>query len=269
MIKYPRTQHVEGSGVQSDDIKETVPFSFFEGKYLVIEEKVDGGCSGMSSVSSGSRVIPQARGHHLTGGDEYYWDDFKQFCGVNTPILGWSLSNEFIIFGEYMKVFHSVFYDLLPHYFLEFDIYSIPDKEWYSTRTRNSFIDEYIHGFTKEYLGDEKHIIHSVPVLASGICENGQVQGKDILDYLTTSHFISDQAYNLLKEMLEELDVPGKDVLLQLNKDRLMEGLYIKWEEDGIVKGRYKYVRPEFVNAITEQGIHWKKRMSIFNRLSS
>ena len=29
-----------------------------------------------------------------------------------------------------------------------------------------------------------------------------------------------------------------------------MEGLYLKWEEDGIVKGRFKYVRSGFVQSI-------------------
>ena len=56
-------------------------------------------------------------------------------------------------------------------------------------------------------------------------------------------------------------------VIMDLNKDRLMEGLYIKWEEDGIVKRRYKFVRPEFVKAILSYGKHWRDRSSISNLL--
>lgn len=47
----------------------------------------------------------------------------------------------------------------------------------------------------------------------------------------------------------------------------LMEGLYIKWEEDGEVKGRYKFVRESFTNAILEQDEHWLNRPIVCNVL--
>ena len=46
-----------------------------------------------------------------------------------------------------------------------------------------------------------------------------------------------------------------------------MEGLYIKWEEDGVVKGRYKFVRESFTNAIMDQEQHWHDRPIIQNKL--
>jgi hypothetical protein len=49
--------------------------------------------------------------------------------------------------------------------------------------------------------------------------------------------------------------------------DERMEGLYIKWEEDGIVKGRYKFVRETFTNAIAEQQQHWHDRPIVQNKL--
>ena len=48
----------------------------------------------------------------------------------------------------------------------------------------------------------------------------------------------------------------------------LMEGLYIKWEEDGIVKGRYKFVRPDFVQQLQEQDEHWHDRPILPNTLA-
>jgi len=39
-----------------------------------------------------------------------------------------------------------------------------------------------------------------------------------------------------------------------------MEGLYIKWEENGQVMGRYKYVRSSFLQAIEDEGVHWMDR---------
>jgi hypothetical protein len=56
--------------------------------------------------------------------------------------------------------------------------------------------------------------------------------------------------------------------ILKLNEDLTMEGLYIKWEEDGIVKERYKFVRAGFVQAILDYGKHWSERKTIPNLLA-
>jgi DNA-binding Lrp family transcriptional regulator len=72
-----------------------------------------------------------------------------------------------------------------------------------------------------------------------------------------------------LRKICESKRIPEKDIaiFLKLNESKLMEGLYIKWEEDGIVKGRYKYVRPNFVQTILSYGKHWLDRPSIPNRM--
>jgi len=43
------------------------------------------------------------------------------------------------------------------------------------------------------------------------------------------------------------------------------EGLYIKWEEEGRVVGRYKWVQRDFLNAILDSGTHGKERPVIAN----
>lgn len=261
IYKFPRTQHITGSGVQSDDIKETIPLSFFEGKYIVIEEKVDGGCSGLTSYNND--IVPQSRGHLLLGGDEKYWNDLKTFIALNYQDLEFYLDGTVVIYGEYMKAFHSVYYDMLPSFFLEFDIYLTVLDTWYSTKIRKDHLEKYLLDFYG------LPILNSVPILGEGICKDGKVEGISILDYLSTSNYISKDAYETLGKELEKRKISGTKALLSLNKDRLMEGLYIKWEEDGKVKGRYKYVRSEFVNSIIEQGEHWRKRAYIYNKLDN
>jgi hypothetical protein len=39
--------------------------------------------------------------------------------------------------------------------------------------------------------------------------------------------------------------------------DRLMEGLYLRTESGGVVTGRAKFVRPEFVEKV-KQSAHWQ-----------
>jgi len=47
----------------------------------------------------------------------------------------------------------------------------------------------------------------------------------------------------------------------------LSEGLYLKWEEGGAVRGRYKWVRKAFIQTILDSGTHWQDRPRVANRL--
>ncbi len=46
-----------------------------------------------------------------------------------------------------------------------------------------------------------------------------------------------------------------------------MEGLYIKIEAGGAVAGRYKYVRPGFLQTVLDSGSHWQERPLLPNQL--
>ena len=49
IYKYPRTPHIEGSRFQlGDEDLDSLPFSAILGRYLVIEEKVDGANAAIS-----------------------------------------------------------------------------------------------------------------------------------------------------------------------------------------------------------------------------
>ena len=61
IYKYPRTRHLEGSRKQhGDEDLKSVPFSQIAGKYLVLEEKVDGANCGISFGTDG-RMYLQSR----------------------------------------------------------------------------------------------------------------------------------------------------------------------------------------------------------------
>ena len=48
----------------------------------------------------------------------------------------------------------------------------------------------------------------------------------------------------------------------------LSEGLYIKTEENGVVTGRYKWVRYDFLQTVVESGSHWQDRPLLPNLLA-
>jgi hypothetical protein len=49
--------------------------------------------------------------------------------------------------------------------------------------------------------------------------------------------------------------------------DNLMEGLYLRTEAGGVVSGRAKFVRPEFVEKV-KQSEHWQHKVMTQNRLA-
>ena len=82
IYKYPRTRHLEGSREQAgDEDLKCVKFTEIQGKYLVLEEKVDGANCGVS-FGRGGKMYLQSRGHFLNGGyGERQFDLFKLWAG--------------------------------------------------------------------------------------------------------------------------------------------------------------------------------------------
>lgn len=252
IIKYPSTKHLEGSALQGNDSPDVLPFFKLMGKKLVIEEKIDGANSGVS-FSSDAELLMQSRGHYLLGHDKKHFDLFKQFCKTWENELFDVLGDRFIMYGEWMYALHSIYYDKLPDYFMEFDIYDKYQKIFLSTPKR------------KELTSKIKNVkIHSVPVLHEGYMKDP----KSMLDLIGPSLYISDNALDSLKEQMIKNHYQESIVksLLLLNSSGMSEGLYIKVEDDDETIGRYKYVRSDFTQTIIDDDLHWNERPIIVNQ---
>ena len=46
------------------------------------------------------------------------------------------------MYGEWLYAKHSVYYDLLPHYFMEFDVFDKVDKVFLSTKRRMELLKD-------------------------------------------------------------------------------------------------------------------------------
>ncbi|MBB6048844.1 RNA ligase family protein [Armatimonas rosea] len=222
--KYPRTQHLEGSGLQKGDDPDRLPFVLLREKYLVVEEKLDGANTGISFDENGTLQL-QCRGHYLTGGPgEAQFALLKPWAQTHQGWLWERLGTRYILYGEWLYACHTVFYDRLPHYFFEFDILDTQTNTFLSTARRRALL-----------AGGP---VVSVPVLKEGIFS----KLKDITKLVGPSLYKSDGGVS--------------------------EGLYLKWEEDGVVKGRYKWVRAGFLQTILDSGTHWKDRPLVPNQLA-
>ncbi len=251
IIKYPRTPHLEGSRLQpGDEDLSQIRFSEIAGRHLAVEEKCDGANSAIS-FSADCELLLQSRGHYLTGGyRERHYNLMKQWANVHQDILFDILGTRYILYGEWMYAKHSVFYDKLPHYFLEFDILDRETGRYLDTASRRKML--------------EGSPIVSVPVLKEGTFQNK----KDLLALLGNSAYISENHVERLRELCIENGLDPDRACGETDSSRLMEGLYIKVEEEGQVVKRLKYVRSGFSQCMNESGTHWIDRPIIPNQLT-
>jgi len=220
-VKYPRTPHLFGSKGTDDDkhMGEAESLRFIADGSLIVEEKLDGTNVGIHFAAG--KMALQCRGHLITEGMHPQYDLFKQWAVVKRPALEDLLESRYILFGEWLYARHSVHYRGLPHYFFEFDIYDKQSMAFLDLKTRMGLLD-----------GSG---IQTVPVLHRGATDR-----ERLLALIGPSQF----------------DAHFENPLTGRIDDR-MEGLYLRTEAGGIVTGRAKVVRPEFVEKV-KQSAHWQ-----------
>lgn len=251
IVKYPRTHHLEGSRLQQgDEDLSQVPFSHIKGKYIVIEEKVDGANSAISFNDEGELLL-QSRGHYLTGGyRERHFNLFKQWANVHKEEFYKVLGSRYIMYGEWLYAKHTVYYDELPHYFMEFDVYDRVEEIFLSTKAR-------------------KELLKGLPVTSVYVLAEGKFNKlEDILKCLGRSNFISDSHIENLVNTAITLGLDPERAKMETDLGTTMEGLYIKVESETEVEERLKYVRYSFLQTVFESSTHWLDRPIIPNKLS-
>lgn len=251
IIKYPRTPHVEGSRLQQgdQDLRQR-PFCDIAGKHVVLEEKIDGANSAVSFTDDGQLCL-QNRGHFLTGGyRERHYNLMKQWGAVLKDRLYAVLGHQYIMYGEWMYAKHTIYYDLLPHYFMEFDVLDRKTGKFLDTPSRRQLL---------------KNLpICSVPVLASGHFSSID----EILKYLGNSNYISAHHIEHLRTDAVALGLDADRVCRETDCSQTMEGIYIKVEEGGEVVDRMKYVRASFLQTVEDSQSHWLDRPIVPNRIT-
>ena len=240
LFKYPRTPHLEGSRLQpGDEDLEGESLELWQGRPVVIEEKLDGANCALSFEPDGQLLL-QSRGHFLTGGSrEAQFNLFKSWAHSYREALWQVLGPRYQVFGEWLFAKHTLSYDCLPDYFLEFDCWDREHKVFLDTSSRRSLLPDFVH---------------SVPVLYCG-----PMPSQPSI-YLGPSQYRSAEWRQALPD--------DPRVLAQTDLSPLAEGLYLKWEENGQVKARAKWVRASFHQAVEQSGSHWADRPIVRNRLA-
>lgn len=247
--KYPRTPHLGGSKLQpGDEDMPKIPFSELAGKYCVVEEKVDGANSGIR-FGPDKKLMLQSRGHYLSGGPrEWQFDRFKSWGHAHAHEFYEALGDRYVVYGEWVQVKHTIFYNALPDYFLEFDILDLEKEEFLDTSSRRKLLQKL-------------PFVHSVPTLYEGVLENE----KQLRNLAGPSRFIKGNHMQVLREKAEKEGHDVDLVLHQTDPTSQMEGLYVKVEEGGKVVARYKWVRRSFSQTVENSGSHWMDRKKMVN----
>lgn len=238
--EYPRTLHLGDSGGRQS--KHACTLAEIAGLHLVIEEKVDGShCGLLFDEQAELRVFtrntvlespPSRRDFSL----------LDQLAREATDELWEVLGDRYVLYGEWARVAHTIYYDALPSFFLEDDIFDRAAGRFLSTPRRESLVAALPPAFAS-----------SVAVLHSG-----SLSGlADLHDLVGRSHYKSDQWRERCPDFgaVEDSDA--------------MEGLYVKHEDPDFVLRRLKWVRPAFLAHIAASGEHWRARAELLNHLRS
>jgi len=250
LFKYPRTRHIEGSRLQpGDEDLEAVPFAALAGRHLVVEEKMDGANAAFSFSPRGELRL-QSRGHFLTGGArERHFALFKRWAQAHADRLRQAVGDRHVVYGEWLYAKHTIYYDGLPHYFMEFDVLDTRSGSFLDTPSRAALLA----GLP----------LVSVRVLASGPFD----RLDDLTALIGPSAFIGPDHLARLRATCADRGLDAGRALAQTDPSALMEGLYVKVEAQGEVRGRYKFIRPGFLAAVLSADGHWQSRPIVPNAL--
>ncbi|MGF6351316.1 RNA ligase family protein [Variovorax sp. W2I14] len=252
LLKYPRTAHLEGSRLQAGDTDDgQTPLSALRGQHVVIEEKLDGANAAVSFTSAGELLL-QSRGHYLAGGaGERQFNLFKHWAAAHEAMLLERLEDRYVMYGEWCFAKHSCWYDRLPAFFLEFDLYDRQAACFLSTPARHALLA----------VGP----VMSVPVLYEG---EMPYSAKALRTLVRPSLARSADWKPAFEQAVAQENQPLDLVRQQTDLSDLAEGLYLKTESNGQVTGRYKWVRPDFVQTILDSGSHHSRRPVLPNQLA-
>jgi hypothetical protein len=248
--KYPRTPHVYGSCLQpGDEDLPAVPFREIQDKSLIVEEKIDGANAAFSFGENGILRL-QSRGHYLTGGlREKHFELFKAWAASHQHAFWERLGSGYVVYGEWVYAKHTVFYDFLPHYFLEFDILDLSANIFLSTPHRRTLLA----GLP----------VVSVPIVA----ERAFSAPAQLQALIGPSCYKSIDWKKRLSEHIIQQGLSTERIMAETDQHDEAEGLYLKVEDGGQVIGRYKYVRASFLTAMSESGTHWLNQPIVPNIL--
>ncbi len=214
--KFPRTEHLVDLGAAtSDDVILTKSAAGSLQGDIAIEEKVDGGCMGIS-LAFDLNILVQNRSRYINAKTHAQFAKLGLWIESHRQQLLDLLNRDdqmperFMLFGEWVAATHAIHYTALPDLFLAFDLYD---------RLKDEFV--------------------SRPVL-SALLRDTNIKQVPLMMECTGTIEIADLC-QLTNEKSAFHDGP-------------VEGVYVRVQKDGKTLHRYKIVRANFTPGNSDWG---------------
>lgn len=143
-VKFPSTPHLAiltGHSVRDDKVFSVEQRGEFLRHEIIVEEKVDGANLGISFDGKGICRC-QNRGAYIQAPFVGQWKGMGAWIDEHRAPLFDVLTDQYILFGEWCRAVHSVFYDNLPDWFLGFDLYDRTSERFLSPQERDRLIGD-------------------------------------------------------------------------------------------------------------------------------
>lgn len=215
--KFPSTPYIETDMhiKRNDKILQQNEAEAVLSRPVSIEEKIDGANLGISFNSSGELQL-QNRGSYLLPPFEGQWKPLKKWISCHETRIFDILTDEYILFGEWCYAKHSINYNMLPDWFLGFDIFDMKQERFLSVRQRNMFLKQMDIKIVPQ-LG---HGIYSIKELFQffGKSEYGNENREGIYIRQDEGEYLKYRAKMVRREFKQNITEHWSKGMLQCNK---------------------------------------------------
>ena len=112
-------------------------------------------------------------------------------------------------------------------------------------------------------------MLGGLPIVSVPVLSEGSFAGLEALTQLIGRSLY--KSAGCVDRLMDACHAEGQDperVLQETDGSDLVEGLYVKWEDEQQVLGRFKFIRPSFFAHVMNQGTHWIDRPILPNGLA-
>lgn len=137
---FMRTAHlVSPIDVRDDKVLASKEKEAFLDEYLIVEEKIDGMNIGFSFDRDGKLLVQHRKGYIQ---EEDFSVAMRNWVEAHLDSMFDVLGDKYIMFGEWMREYHSVEYTKLADMFIGFDIFDKEQERFLSVAKRNEMLEQ-------------------------------------------------------------------------------------------------------------------------------
>lgn len=221
MFKFPSTPHLLNSNVidiRKDKIMSSAEVKEMLSKEVIVEEKIDGANLGISFNSYGDMIL-QNRGKIIAPPLTGQWVGINKWINKKIDSLFDTLSDQYIIFGEWCFATHSIYYDRLPDLFLGFDVFDKKENIFLDINSRNDIF--------------KICSITPVPLLSIG-----QFTISEIYEMITVSAFSTNKSEGVYLKQENEKKVIKRAKIV---RDDFIQSIDEHWSKKALVRNKVIY----------------------------